>query len=174
MKTIEQTVETLDHQQQRIVTTMRSVGEGGWTDHCRGDATASLAGRGHFREQPDELGFTVQELAGHLADSATVYGARLKVIREMDMPSFGDFDTTEVTRLGRYRSADFGDALDRLVWTFQYLRAQVVEVGPDDLERVGLHEHRGELSIAAILEFLPAHLAEHVAQLRALSGASLD
>ena len=64
------------------------------------------------------------------------------------------------------------DAVDRLVWTFQYLRAQVVQIGVDDFEREGLHEHTGEMSIAQIVDFLPGHLADHVAQLRAVSASS--
>ncbi|MDH4171737.1 MAG: DinB family protein [Acidimicrobiia bacterium] len=170
MKTIDQTVEILDNEQQRIVTAVRSQGERTWTDgHLVDTAHGSLAGRGHFRTEPDELTFTVQEVAGHLADSATVFAARIKVIREMDLPSFGDFTTTDPDRRARYREVSFSDALDRLVWTYQHLRAQVVQIGVDDFERQGLHEHRGEISIASIVEFLPQHLSDHLAQLRALS-----
>ncbi|MDH3707141.1 MAG: hypothetical protein OES57_13815, partial [Acidimicrobiia bacterium] len=99
----------------------------------------------------------------------TVFGARIKVIREIELPSFGDFVTADQTRRQRYREVAFSDAVDRLVWTFQYLRAQVVQIGVDDFEREGLHEHTGEMSIAQIVEFLPGHLADHLAQLRALS-----
>ena len=90
MNTIDQTVEILDREQQRIVTSLRSIGERCWTDgHLVAEAHRTLSGRGHFSDEPDELDFTVQEVTGHLADSATVFGARIKVIREMDLPSFG-------------------------------------------------------------------------------------
>ncbi|MGI9601526.1 MAG: DinB family protein [Acidimicrobiales bacterium] len=173
MKTIDQTVEMLDTEQQRVVTAIRSLGERAWTDTClaRG-ARATLADRGHFALDPDELDFTAQEITGHLCDSATVFGARIKVIREVELPSFGDFDTAAAGRRERYRSMSFDAALDRLIWTFQYLRAQVVQIDADDFGREGLHEHTGEMSIAQIVEFLPGHLADHVAQLRAVSASA--
>ncbi|NNE72390.1 MAG: DinB family protein [Acidimicrobiales bacterium] len=165
------TVDQIDTAYQRAVEAVRRIGDRGFADSSLNTRSyQQLVSRGHFKDYVHELDWAAQEVAGHLADSATVFGARIKVIRDLDMPSFGDFVTDEPQRVQRYRSTSFTEALDRLVWTHQYLRSQVESIESSDLDRIGVHEFDGEVSVRSILDFLPGHIADHVAQLRALAS----
>ncbi len=170
---LDQTVERLDAAQQRAITAIRNFGDTGWTNtSLTVECYDQLVTHGHFVDYCSELQFSAQLVAGHLADSYTVFGARLKVIREMDMPSFGDFVTDDAGRIEGYREMAFADGIDRLIWTYQYLRTQITEVRSVELERIGVHEFDGEISVQDILEFLPDHVDDHVEQLRSLTVAS--
>ena len=167
------TVDQIDTAYQRAVEAVRRIGDPGFSLGLLDAADRrQLAQRGHFVDYTHELDWTAREIGGHLADSATVFGARIKVIRDMDMPSFGDFITDEPARLERYGVLTFSALVDRMVWTHQYLRAQIDAIEDGDIDRMGSHEHEGEMSIRYILDFLPGHIADHVAHLRALASTT--
>jgi DinB superfamily len=81
-------------------------------------------------------------------------------------------DPDRLGRIGDDRTRGAGELLDGIDAGLVTATSFVAERSPADLERVGLHPSRGELTVGDSLDrFLVSHLAEHVEQLRAILAA---
>ena len=124
--------------------------------------------RGHFPQNAAELDWTPREIAGHLRDSAGVFTDRLTRLRTQDEPTFADFVPAEPARVAGYAATPFPRLLAELRTAQAGLLRAVADVDPGDLDRAGVHEVDGRVTVADLLRFLPAHQRDHADQLAAL------
>ena len=82
-------------------------------------------------------------------------------------------DANRLARIEADRRRPSGDLLDGIDAGLVDADAFVAELTPADLERVGAHPTRGEVTVGAAVEsFLTGHLEGHVAQLREILARS--
>ena len=129
-----------------------------------------LVGLGHFPAYATELDWTPWEVAGHLRDSARVFTARIERIGAEDRPALPDFVPDEPGRVAGYRATPPAVLREELATAQAELLRAVAVVRPDRLGAVGVHEVDGEVTLADLLAFLPAHQRDHAEQLAALLG----
>jgi hypothetical protein len=162
---------TLAEEQWRVATLVTAAGiRGRWDAPLDGDARWRLVRRGHFAAYGSELGWTPLEVVGHLRDSAQVFTERLRRMTGEDTPLLADFATDAQARLAGYRSTPVDVLVDELRTAQAALLATVAGLRPDDLDRAGVHEVDGRVTVAELIAFLPAHQRDHADQLAALLG----
>jgi len=115
--------------------------------------------------------WSAAQVLQHLADSELVWGYRLRKVLAEDRPTLVGFDQDLwASRLG-YATADAGRALA----VFAALRAAHVAMlraaTEHDLARCGVHEERGEESVAHMMRLYAGHDLAHRRQLERIRGA---
>lgn len=159
----------LAEQQERVAGLLGSAAaRDAWAGRLRDDQRLRLVRLGHFPLYAAELDWTPREVAGHLRDSARVFTDRIRRIRVERSPALADFVTDAPDRLADYRSTAPGRLLEQLHEAQAQLLTAVREVGDADLDRSGVHETDGAVTVAQLLVFLPDHQRDHAEQLAAL------
>ncbi len=125
--------------------------------------------RGAVRRAPDE--WAPVEVLAHLADAELVFGVRVRLILSSERPALPVFDQRALAARARYIDWTPAVALER----FRGRRAETVELlascSAAELERVGLHPVRREVSVADLVAIMLAHDTDHVGQMRERLGA---
>ena len=139
-----------------------------WDARLRPEQRRRLVRLGHFPAYSTELDWTPREVAGHLRDSARIFTDRIRRIRTETAPALADFVTDAPEHLADYRTTDAGQLVVQLRAAQAGLLQAVADVQPADLERTGVHEADGEVTVAGLLAFLPGHQRDYADQLQAL------
>jgi hypothetical protein len=161
----------LAEEQWRVATLVSAVEtRGRWDAPLGTDARWPLARRGHFQRYTSELDWTPREVVGHLRDSAQVFTDRLRRMTGEDTPRLADFATDSADRVADYRTTPAEVLVDDLRSAQSALLAAVARLTGDDLDRAGVHEVAGRVTVADVIAFLPAHQRDHAEQLSALLG----
>jgi uncharacterized damage-inducible protein DinB len=121
------------------------------------------------REQPGK--WSVSHVIQHVADAELVFGWRLRMVLAHDRPRLQSFDQDLwAERLG-YDEADAAQALTE----FTVLRGSNLRLleraSPADLQRAGVHEERGEESVAHLMRLYAGHDRMHLQQLARIRQA---
>jgi len=143
---------------------------GRWDAELDSDERWRLARRGHFPHYASELDWTPREVVGHLRDSARVFTDRLRRMTTEDMPQLADFVPEAAERVADYRATQVEVLSDELRTAQAGLLATIAGLDRDDLDRAGVHEVDGRVTVAGLIAFLPAHQRDHGEQLAALLG----
>jgi uncharacterized damage-inducible protein DinB len=122
--------------------------------------------------QPERQGkWSVRHVVQHLADSELVWGWRLRRVLAHDRPRLEGYDQDLWADRLRYDDVVADDAFAE----FSTLRASnlrlLARVAPEDLQRVGVHDERGEESVAHLMRLYAGHDLLHVAQLERIRAA---
>jgi DinB superfamily len=158
--------QALQRQQRRVAGYLTVIDRhGGWQARLSDRAAARLVTQGHFPDFAAELAWSPREVAGHLRDSAVVFAERLRRLRYEPRPWLADFDSVAPSRIDDYRSTPTPLLLDQLRGAQQLLRSTIAALPEAALERHGTLQLDGPVTIASILEFLPAHQHDHADQL---------
>ena len=170
-ETVARGAAALADEQWRVAVLVATIGtRGRWTATLGTDARWRLVRRGHFPLYASELDWTPREVVGHLRDSARVFTERLRRMTTEDSPRLHDFVPDHPDRLADYRETPFGVLADELRTAQAGLLSTIAGLGSDDLLRAGVHEVDGRVTVADLLDFLPAHQRDHAEQLTALLG----
>ncbi len=122
-------------------------------------------------DRPEAPGkWSVGQVLQHLADSEVVWGWRLRTVLADDRPRLTGYDQDAwAARLG-YAEADREEALA----VFGALRASHLRLlgraSERDLDRVGLHEERGEESVRHMVKLYAGHDMVHRNQIDRILG----
>jgi uncharacterized damage-inducible protein DinB len=122
--------------------------------------------------RPEREGkWSIVQVVSHLVDSETVYGYRMRRIVAEDTPPILGYDQDAwANRLGYER-----EPLDDLRRELAVARARnlrfVERLTPAELQRYGVHNERGNESVAHIVKLLAAHDLVHRAQLARIRRA---
>jgi hypothetical protein len=143
---------------------------GRWDAELDPDDRWRLLRRGHFPQYADELDWTPREVIGHLRDSARVFTDRLRRMTTEYTPRLAGFAPTAAERIADYRATPVEVLTDELRTAQAALLTTIAGLGPDDLDRAGMHEVEGRVTVADLVDFLPAHQRDHAEQLAALLG----
>ena len=162
-------VEALARQQARVdLLVTRAAGGERWDARLSPADRARLVGLGHFPEYASELAWTPREVAGHLRDSALVFTERIYRMRTESAPLLPDFVPDEPTRVAGYRTVPPVQLAEQLRTAQTALFDSVSGLTTGELARTGVHEIDGPVTLASLVEFLPAHQRDHADQLAAL------
>lgn len=128
-----------------------------------------------LRKRPEGEIFSFVEHVCHLRDiEREGYSARIQKILEEDRPQLADIDGLQLALDRDYNAQDVDGALK----DFAEARSQnVITVGglsATQLERSGMLEGTGPVTIGALLSMLREHDVEHVEILRRLRGKLLS
>lgn len=114
--------------------------------------------------------WSVLQVVQHLADSAMVYGYRMRLIVAEDRPGIPGYDQNAWATNLRYNSTDIEDALT----DFTALRTRNLRwlrsLTNEELGRWGLHSERGEESISHVVRLLAAHDLVHLNQIERIKA----
>lgn len=115
--------------------------------------------------------WSIRHILQHLADSEIVFGWRLRLVLAQDRPRLTGFDQDLwATRL-RYDDADADLALDEFVALRAANLRMLERVPAAALQRIGIHEERGEESVAHMLRLYAGHDLVHTQQLARVRAA---
>jgi len=121
---------------------------------------------------PEAAGkWSMAQVVQHLADSELVLGFRMRLALAQERPVLTGYDQEAWAKRLRYDEVEVGDALGQ----FRVLRAAnlaLIRRTPDaDLDRVGVHQERGEESVRRMLQLYAAHDLLHRRQLERVRAA---
>ncbi|MGY1773100.1 DinB family protein [Blastococcus sp. SYSU D00813] len=168
---VAETTDSLARQQARVdVRLTRALACESWDARLSPAARAELQRLGHFPAYSAELDWTPREVAGHLRDSALVFTERIYRLRTEDRPLLPDFVPTDPARLAGYRAVPPVQLVEHLRAAQAALVRSVAGLRPEELDRAGVHETDGPVTVADLLAFLPGHQRDHADQLAALLG----
>ncbi|HKK28440.1 MAG TPA: DinB family protein [Gemmatimonadota bacterium] len=109
--------------------------------------------------------WSVRDVLRHLADSEIVWGWRLRVTLAQDRPPLTGWDQDLWADRLRYDEADAAEAVEE----FAVLRrghVRLLRGTPDaELDRIALHEERGEESVRRMLGLYAGHDLLHLRQI---------
>jgi uncharacterized damage-inducible protein DinB len=110
------------------------------------------------------------EVLAHLADTELFYGTRVRLVVTGDRPFLQPFEGAILAERAGYISWPPAVAFER----FRTRRAETLELlsgcSATELERVGVHPARGEISVADLVALMLAHDTDHVGQIRERLG----
>jgi hypothetical protein len=121
--------------------------------------------------QPEAPGkWSMSEVLQHLADSELVGGYRFRMVLAEDRPRLQGYDQDLWAQRLSYRDGDPREAVVR----FTVLRGAnlrlLERVTREDLQRVGLHQERGEESLDRLIRLYAGHDLLHLRQLERIRG----
>lgn len=126
---------------------------------------------GALRHRPAGGGWSAIEVLGHIIDKMEAWAIRVERIAAEDRPLLRSYDQDASVRERGYQERPLQELLDKLTRASSHF-ADVVERLPDAaLDREGIHEEAGPMTlrqcILAPLDSLPGHMA----QLRSAANA---
>jgi uncharacterized damage-inducible protein DinB len=114
------------------------------------------------------------EVLAHLADTELFYGTRVRLILSGDHPLLPPFEGAALAERARYLKWPPTLALER----FCTRRAETLELlsgcSAAQLERVGVHPTRGQVTLADLVALMLAHDTDHVGQMRERLGITRE
>ncbi len=125
-----------------------------------------------LQSRPFEGKWTPNEVIGHLADTEWVYGFRMRLILCEDQPTILGMDQEKWVAGQRRNERSPADQLAefRSLRTFNLGIWRMLR--PADLERIGLHNERGEESLGIMLKMIAGHDLSHIDQLTRYAAAA--
>lgn len=124
------------------------------------------------RRRPEAPGkWSILEVVCHLADTELVAGFRLRQPLAHDRPLLPGFDQDQWAERLRYRQADFEEAMYRLAAIRSANIRLAASLSDHELERVAVHEERGEETVRHILQMMAAHDLAHLRQVARIRQA---
>lgn len=110
--------------------------------------------------------WSVFEVVRHLADSELVWAYRLRMVLGQERPQLHGYDQDAwATRFG-YQEAHLEDALEEFRVVRRGNLRLLHRASAKDLGRVGIHEERGEESVAGMIPLYAGHDLVHLNQIR--------
>lgn len=116
--------------------------------------------------RPERPGkWCAMEVVQHLADSELVWAWRMRLVVAEDRPTLTGYDQDAWAARLRYREADPATALQQFD-VLRRLNLSLLEgLPPGGMTRVGVHNERGEESLAHMVRLYAGHDLVHLRQL---------
>lgn len=122
--------------------------------------------------RPDEGGWSIQELVGHLGEAAEVYHKRLYMMSTQTDPILQPYDPDALA----VEHAYMHQTIDALVERLQRWRSETVQLLTTlvnwNWARTGRHLESGRVSIRQLVEHMIEHEQDHVERIRQLAAAA--
>jgi hypothetical protein len=123
-----------------------------------------------WTERPDPEVWAPVEIAAHLADQELVYGVRLRLMLTSERPALEVLDQARLAARAGY----LGWVPELAVRRFATRRGETLELlescSAAELERVGRHPARGDMTVADLVALMLAHDVDHCGQIRQRLG----
>lgn len=110
--------------------------------------------------------WSIQQIVLHLMDSDLISSDRMKRVIAEENPTLIGFDETAFARGLFYEALDAGQAADVFAKN-RRLTAEILRRLPDEaFERFGMHNERGRVTLADLVQTMVDHLEHHLKFLR--------
>ncbi len=117
-----------------------------------------------IRHRPAEGEWSAIEVVGHMIDKMHIWASRVERILTEDRPALPGYDQDALVREHEYQQADPNVLFEHLRQACEHYAAIVERVPTSALQREGLHEEFGKMTIrqcvVATLDSVPPHLAQ--------------
>ncbi|WP_225640865.1 DinB family protein [Streptomyces werraensis] len=123
---------------------------------------------GHFPLYAGELQWTGHQVCGHLRDSARIFRQRVEILRSADAPVIAQFNPLAEARVASYGRLDWARLRSEMIVAQHELYDTVRSCREEELDYVGHWEDGTSVTLKELLEFLPAHQADHASQLETI------
>jgi hypothetical protein len=132
--------------------------------------------RGLFEQQltwkPDDGGWCIREIVGHLADAAQVYHKRLYMMSTQTDPMLEPYDQDAFARDHGYLERPIDEMMEQMrTWRDKTVQLLTTLVNWN-WARTGRHLETGRVSIRQIVEHMVEHEADHLHEIRRLREAA--
>jgi chromatin segregation and condensation protein Rec8/ScpA/Scc1 (kleisin family) len=114
--------------------------------------------------------WSVTEILAHMAEDELSSSWRYRQILEHDVPELLGFDQALWARLGDYASWKAHDALEMFRLLREANLRMLARLTPEQWERYGVHEERGNLTVQQLCRHMAAHDMNHIDQVRRILG----
>jgi hypothetical protein len=135
-------------------------------DYLAGPGLLREAVKGLTREQltarPIAGKWSTLEVVCHLADFEPILADRMKRIIAEDKPQLLGADEKRFASALAYHQRDPEEELTLIEHTRKQMARILRTLGPEALERVGIHNERGPLTLDRLLTITIKHLPHHV------------
>jgi uncharacterized damage-inducible protein DinB len=116
--------------------------------------------------KPESPGkWAVNQVLQHLADSDLVWGWRLRMVLAHDRPQITGYDQDAWADRLHYTEADAAEALALFGALRRANLRLLTRASAEELERVGVHNERGEESVAHMMKLYAGHDLLHLNQI---------
>lgn len=149
-----------------------------WAAHLRAipddfRAALSSADDRALRHRPASGEWSAVEVVGHLVDKMDAWRERVVRIAGEERPRLPGYDQDASVRDHAYQQGDPQALLDQLTQQCERFAAVVERLPDSALDRQGVHEEQGPMTLRQCIEAPLGSLPGHLAQLRAaLASAS--
>jgi uncharacterized damage-inducible protein DinB len=109
--------------------------------------------------------WSVRQVVQHLADSELVWSYRLRMVLSQERPRLTGYDQDLWTERLHYYDADCTQALAEFTLLRESNLRLLGRATPRDLERVGIHDERGEESVSHMMRLYAGHDILHLRQI---------
>ncbi len=99
-----------------------------------------------------------------------MFTERIYRLRTESAPLLADFVPADPERVAGYRAVHPVQLVEQLRTAQAALFESVARLAPAELDRAGVHEVDGPVTLADLVAFLPGHQRDHADQLAALLG----
>ena len=125
-----------------------------------------------LRRPPAPGRWSVGQIVAHLADAEVVHAYRLRMILSRNRTDIQAYDQNLWAETGQYANVRLADALE-LFLTLRRANLRLVRrLTPAERRRYGVHQERGRESIDRLEQMYAGHDLNHLAQIRAMVGAT--
>lgn len=116
--------------------------------------------------------WSVGHVLRHLADSEIVWAWRLRMALAHDRPPITGYDQDAWARRLRYERADPGESLEEFEVVRRGNLGLLEGASAQDLERVAVHEERGDESVRHMMRLYAGHDLLHLRQIERIRAAN--
>ena len=118
--------------------------------------------------RPNDGEWSAADVLAHLRSADDILTPRIYMMLVRDNPTLLAYEEREWAAVLRYAEADFHTSLQ----TYTLRRAELINtlrhLEPEQWERKGVHEHKGELTVLTLVSDMIDHEEEHCRQIEAL------
>ncbi len=126
------------------------------------------SGAKQLARRPAEGKWSIKEVLAHLADGEVVLGARIRMVAAMDRPVIVGYDQDALVARLAYDKVEAAELLANFA-AVRAINVALLERLPDEaFARVGLHNERGEESLATMVFMYAGHDRLHEQQIQRL------
>lgn len=109
--------------------------------------------------------WSILEVIQHLADSELVWAYRLRMVLAENKPTLTGYDQDNWAKRLHYRQAKIDEALEQLQILRKANLRLLHSLSPAEMQRVGVHNERGEESVAYMIRLYAGHDLVHLRQI---------
>jgi DinB superfamily len=120
-----------------------------------------------IRHRPAENEWSAIEVVGHMVDKMQIWASRVERILVEDWPALPGYDQDTLVREHDYRYADPDVVFEHLRQACERYATLVERIRTSALQREGVHEEFGPMTVRQCIEATLDSVPEHLAQLRA-------
>ena len=149
-----------------------STGQEQWAAQIRVIPTvvrrALLLGDDHaIRHRPEPGEWSAIEVLGHMIDKMQIWAGRVERILVEERPALPAYDQDALVRNHDYMHADPDKLFEQLRQACEHFATLVERVPTSSLQREGVHEEFGPMTLRQCIEAPLESVPEHLKQLRA-------